>query len=48
VIELVKDGRFSSPALVKVNDQSLIVALKNPLIRTTRDFSGEIFIMPAT
>lgn len=48
MVELVKDGSFSSPTLVSFNDQSLIVALKNPLIKKTRDFSGEIFIMPAT
>lgn len=48
VLELLKNGRFASPTLVRVNDQSLIVVLKNPLIKTTRDFSGELFIMPAT
>ncbi|MGU9805351.1 UNVERIFIED_CONTAM: exo-alpha-sialidase [Pseudomonas sp. CM11] len=46
IVELVESGNFSSPALVNLNDQFLLVSLKNPLIKTTRNFSGEIFIMP--
>lgn len=48
VSSLVEDGNFSSPALAELHGQPLIIALKNPIIKTTRDFSGEIFIMPVS
>lgn len=48
VSNLVAGGNFSSPALAELNGQPLIIALKNPIIKTTRDFSGEIFIMPVS
>lgn len=43
---LVERGSFSSPAQVSINGQPFIMALKNPTIKTTRDFSAEILIMP--
>lgn len=43
--ELVKHGKFSSPWLFKAHGKTLLLALKNPSIKTTRIFSSEIFIM---
>ncbi|WP_080962864.1 sialidase family protein [Pseudomonas brassicacearum] len=44
--ELVGSGRFSSPWLFRAHGKILLVALKNPSIKTTKNYSSEILIMP--
>ena len=47
-VSLVEAGDFSSPSFITSQSQTLIVALKNPSIKTTRLFSAEVLVMPGT
>lgn len=47
-VSLVEAGDFSSPSFITSQGQTLIVALKNPSIKTTRLFSAEVLVMPGT
>lgn len=46
VTTLMDSGQFSSPWQFTVNGKSMITALKKPVIKTTKVFSADIFIMP--
>lgn len=44
--EIVASGAFSSPWIFSVQGNPMLMALRNPLIKTTRDFGGEIYLAP--
>lgn len=46
VDEIVKKGAYSSPWVFKAGSHNILIALKNPCIKTTRDFGADILIMP--
>lgn len=41
---LVETGSFSSPWIFKSNGRSILVALKNPSIKSTRNYSSDLYI----
>lgn len=47
VEKMINGGEFSSPGVVAFHGRSLVVALRDPLIQTTRKFSSSILIMDA-
>lgn len=46
VEEIVTAGEYSSPWVFNAGSQNMLVALKNPYVKTTRDFGSDILIMP--
>ncbi|EKT4473787.1 exo-alpha-sialidase [Pseudomonas putida] len=45
VNSLVESGQFSSPWIFSVRRKPILMALRNPTIRTTRDFRADIYLM---
>ncbi|UTL79540.1 exo-alpha-sialidase [Pseudomonas putida] len=46
VEEIVTAGEYSSPWVFNAGSQNMLVALKNPYVKTTRDFGADVLIMP--